>query len=96
MKNERNDLRRVTLRYRYDKSTGKTTLVIDVESSSEDMPHEHRRDMKERAEELLGMPLGDLPEDVEVRLRPHSERRHTHPEEHQPEAPQDTRKAIKN
>jgi hypothetical protein len=88
MKRVREDRRRVTLRYRHDAETGKTTLTIDVEAPEEDMPHEHRRDMREAAEELLGMPLGSLPEDVEVRLRPVADHDHPHPHPHPEERPE--------
>jgi hypothetical protein len=80
MKQSREDLRKVTFRYRYNAETGQTTLVIDVESPADDMPHEHKRDMKEMAEELLGIPLGDLPEEIEVNLRSKHAHPHPHPE----------------
>lgn len=70
MKEGRQDQRRVTLRYRHDAVTGKVSLVIDVEVPEDEMPHEHRHDLKEMAEELLGMPLGSLPEGTSVNLRP--------------------------
>lgn len=78
MKTSRGDLRRVTLRFRHDRATGRSTLVVDVESPEDEMPHEHRHDLKAMAEELLGVPLGSLPDDVEVNLRPASG--HTHGE----------------
>lgn len=81
MKQERQDKRRVTLKYRHDTHSGRTTLIIDVESADEDLPHEHRQDMRQMAEELLGIPLDQLPEEVEVRLRPKSEG-HSHPHPH--------------
>jgi hypothetical protein len=70
MKEGRQNQRRVTLRYRQDAVTGKVSLVIDVEVPEDEMPHEHRHDLKEMAEELLGMPLGSLPEGTEVKLKP--------------------------
>lgn len=88
MKQQREDQRRVTMRYRHDAETGRTVLVIDVESLDEDMPHEHRRDMREIAEQALGMPLGDLPEGIEVNLRratpaaAHPEGDHDHDDAH--------------
>jgi type IV secretory pathway VirD2 relaxase len=82
MKQERQDKRRVTLKYRHDQSTHKTSLIIDVESADEDLPHEHRRDMREMAEELLGTSLDGLADEIEVRLRPKS---HTHPHPHEDE-----------
>jgi hypothetical protein len=98
MKTNREDKRRVTLRYGFDAATGKTTLVIDVEAPEEDMPHEHRRDLKEMAEELLGVPIGSLPEGVEVQLRPargdHAHP-HPHPEPVAPEAQPAPRQGIK-
>ena len=59
--------RRVTMTLTQDGSN--TTLKIDVDSIDEDMPHEHRRDLRETAEDALGMPLSALPEHVRVELR---------------------------
>ncbi len=70
MKEGRQNQRRVTLRYRHDVVTGKVSLVIDVEVPEDEMPHEHRHDLREMAEELLGMPLGSLPEGTAVNLKP--------------------------
>lgn len=70
MKEGRQNQRRVTLRYKQDAVTGKVSLVIDVEVPEDEMPHEHRHDLREMAEELLGMPLGSLPEGTEVKLKP--------------------------
>lgn len=81
MKRSREDQRRVTLRYLHDAATGKTSLSIDVESPEDELPHEHKRDMREMAEELLGIPLSELPEEIEVRLRPRREG-HAHPHPH--------------
>lgn len=89
MKNARTDKRKVTLRYLHDGTTGKTTLTIDVEAPEEDMPHEHRQDLKEMAEELLGVPLGSLPEDINVRLkRAKDDHDHGHEHEHPPASPE--------
>jgi hypothetical protein len=90
MKEGRQNQRRVTLRYRQDAATGMVSLVIDVEVPEDEMPHEHRHDLKEMAEELLGVPLGSLPEGTTVRLKPqgakapsddheHGEATHEHP-----------------
>lgn len=86
MKEGREDRRRVTLRYRHDGETGLTTLTVDVEVPEDEMPHEHRQELKEMAEELLGVPLGSLPEGVSVNLR-RAGHAHPHPEgeEHEPE-----------
>ncbi len=70
MKEGRQNQRRVTLRYRQDAVTGKVSLIIDVEVPEDEMPHEHRHDLREMAEELLGMPLGSLPEGTAVNLKP--------------------------
>ena len=70
MKEGRQNQRRVTLRYRQDAVTGMVSLVIDVEVPEDEMPHEHRHDLREMAEELLGMPLGSLPEGTAVNLKP--------------------------
>lgn len=88
MKQGREDQRRVTLRYRHDAVSGRTTLVIDVEVPEDDMPHEHRQELREMAEELLGVPLSSLGDDVEVALRRAGGHAHPHPEgahEHPPE-----------
>jgi hypothetical protein len=90
VKTSRDDQRRVTIRYRHDGATGRSTLVLDVEAPEEDMPHEHRQDLKEMAERLLGVPLGSLPEGIEVNLRrtqkvPHD---HDHDHDHGPEPAQ--------
>lgn len=69
MKEARADRRRVTMRYRHDGVSGRTTLVIDVDVPEDEMPHEHRQELREMAEEVLGLPLGSLPEDVTVNLR---------------------------
>jgi hypothetical protein len=86
MKQARQDERRVTLRYKFDRQTGRTTLTVDVEVPEDEMPHEHRQDLKEMAEELLGVPLGALGEHVEVQLKragkPHD---HDHDHEHEHE-----------
>jgi hypothetical protein len=92
MKNARQDQRRVKLRYAHDAATGRTTLTIDVEVPEDEMPHEHRTDLKEMAEELLGVPLGSLPEEIEVRLRRaggHHEHEHGEHEGHEHEERRD-------
>ena len=98
MKEGRKDQRRVTLRYRQDAVTGKVSLIIDVEVPEDEMPHEHRHDLREMAEELLGMPLGSLPEGTAINLKPQGaqpadqppaaapdhEHEHEHEHEHPP------------
>ena len=79
MKETRDERRRVTMRYRHDGTTGRTTLVIDVEVPEDEMPHEHRQELREMAEEVLGLPLGSLPGDVQVNLR-RAGAGHTHAE----------------
>lgn len=69
MKNARKDQRRVTMRYLHDGVSGVTTLTVDVEVPEDDMPHEHRQDLRAMAEEILGVPLGSLPEGITVNLR---------------------------
>jgi len=75
MKETREGQRRVTLRYRHDAGTARTVLVIDVESPADEMPHEHKHDLRAMAAEVLGVPLDQLPEGVEVRLTAQG---HTH------------------
>lgn len=99
MKTSREDKRRVTLRYLHDAATGRTVVTIDVEAPEEEMPHEHRRDLREMAEELLGIPLADLPGEVQVNLRPAKgghEHPRPHPPEREPEAPVPSREAAKS
>lgn len=101
----REDQRRVTLRYLHDRATGKTTMTIDVEVPEDDMPHEHRQELKEMAEELMGVPLGSLPEDVQVNLkRPEKGKAHDHGDhdhdhdhehEHETEGPGRTPQGVK-
>ncbi len=87
----REDQRRVTLRYLHDRATGKTTMTIDVEVPEDDMPHEHRQELKEMAEELMGVPLGSLPADVEVTLkRPERGKAHDHGDGHEHEHEHET------
>ncbi|MDP3277670.1 MAG: hypothetical protein Q8Q09_20980 [Deltaproteobacteria bacterium] len=96
MKQARADERRVTIRYRADRATGRTSLTIDVEVPEDEMPHEHRQDLKEMAEELLGVPLGSLPADVEVQLkRAGGKEPHDHDHDHAETQAQPERKAIK-
>ncbi len=95
MKQGREDQRRVTLRYLHDGESGVTTLVIDVEVPEDEMPHEHRQELREMAEELLGVPLGSLPEGVKVNLKRPSEhgRAHDHEHDHEHEAGESEREA---
>ena len=79
MRQARDDRRRVSLRYRHDRASGRSTLVIDVEVPEDEMPHEHRQELREMAEEILGVPLASLGEGVEVALRPAA---HAHPHPH--------------
>lgn len=88
------------MRYRHDEVSGRTTLVIDVEVPEDEMPHEHRQELREMAEEVLGLPLGSLPDDVTVNLRRAA---HAHPEgadhdhghEHQESEGETKREAVK-
>jgi hypothetical protein len=83
MKQARQDERRVTLRYRFDRQTGRTTLTVDVEVPEDEMPHEHRQDLKAMAEEILGVPLGALGENVEVQLKRAGKKQdHDHDHDH--------------
>lgn len=88
MKQGREAQRRVTLRYRHDAASGRATLVIDVEVPEDDMPHEHRQELREMAEELLGVPLSSLGEEVEVALR-RAGHAHPHPHPHPEGAAED-------
>lgn len=56
----------VTIRFRYNKRTGKNEIVIGYESDSDALPHEHERDHRALAEELLGRKLDDGTEELVV------------------------------
>ncbi|MBL8600616.1 MAG: hypothetical protein JNK72_01700 [Myxococcales bacterium] len=86
MKEARADRRRVTLRYRHDEVTARSVLVIDVESPEDEMPHEHKQDLKSLAAEVLGVPIEALPAEVEVRLRSRHAGHHEGDPEHEHEA----------
>ena len=70
------DRRTITLRYRHDAATGAVTLVVDVEVPDDEMPHEHRHELREVTEELLGVPLSSLPDGTVLRLRPQASHGH--------------------
>ncbi|MBL8678409.1 MAG: hypothetical protein JNK05_04555 [Myxococcales bacterium] len=102
MKQARQDERRVTLRYKFDRATGRTSLTVDVEVPEDEMPHEHRQDLKEMAEEILGVPLGALGENVEVQLKRAGKAHdhdhdHDHDHEHEPAREENapTRQGVK-
>ena len=50
----------VTIRLRHNPRTGEREVVIHYESDSDLLPHEHERDHRALAEQLLGQPLGEL------------------------------------
>jgi hypothetical protein len=56
----------VTIRFRHNAATGKRELIIGYESDSDALPHEHEKDHRALAEQLLGVPLGDDVEGVRV------------------------------
>jgi hypothetical protein len=56
----------VTIRFRHNPATGKRELIIGYESDSDALPHEHEKDHRALAEQLLGVPLGDDIEGVRV------------------------------
>ncbi len=56
----------VTLKLRHDPKTGRRTLVIHFESDADAMAHEHERDHRAFVEALLGVPLADVADEVEV------------------------------
>jgi hypothetical protein len=49
----------VTIRFRHDKKTGKNEIVIGYESEDDALPHEHERDHRGWAEQLLGRKLDE-------------------------------------
>ncbi len=56
----------VTIRFKHNPATGKRELIIGYESDSDALPHEHEKDHRALAEQLLGVPLGDDIEGVRV------------------------------
>lgn len=56
----------VTIRLRHNPNTGEREVVIHYESDSDMLPHEHERDHRALAEQLLGRPIGELLGGVEV------------------------------
>jgi hypothetical protein len=60
----------VTLRLRYNPTTGQRELVIGYESDDDALPHEHERDHRALAESILGVPLGDASIVVERVAKP--------------------------
>lgn len=47
----------VTIRLRHNPRTGEREVVIHYESDRDALPHEHERDHRALAEQLLGRPL---------------------------------------
>ncbi len=56
----------VTIRLRHNPRTGEREVVIHYESDSDALPHEHERDHRALAEQLLGQPLDELLGGVKV------------------------------
>ncbi len=56
----------VTIRFRHNPSTGKRELIIEYESDSGALAHEHEKEHRAMAELLLGVPLGDDVGEVRV------------------------------
>jgi hypothetical protein len=50
----------VTIRLRHNPRTGERELVIHYESDSDALPHEHEKDHRALAEQILGKPIGEL------------------------------------
>ncbi|MEZ4452210.1 MAG: hypothetical protein R3B09_22280 [Nannocystaceae bacterium] len=50
----------VTIRLRHNPRTGEREVVIHYESDTDALPHEHERDHRALAEQLLGQPLDQL------------------------------------
>ncbi len=50
----------VTIRLRHNPKTGEREVIIHYESEGDALPHEHERDHRELAEELLGRPLDEV------------------------------------
>jgi len=56
----------VTIRFRFNRKTGKKEMVISYESDEDALPHEHERDHRALAEQLIGRKLDDDVGDVVV------------------------------
>jgi hypothetical protein len=56
----------VTLRFRYNATTGKRELIIGYESDEGEPAFLHEKNHRELAEQLLGVPLGDDVEGIRV------------------------------
>ena len=50
----------VTIRLRHNARTGERELVIHYESETDALPHEHERDHRALAEQILGRPIGEV------------------------------------
>lgn len=50
----------ITIRLRHNARTGERELVIHYESESDALPHEHEKDHRALAEQILGRPIGEL------------------------------------
>jgi len=50
----------VTIRLRHNPKTGEREVLIHYESEDDALPHEHERDHRKLAEELLGRPLDEV------------------------------------
>jgi hypothetical protein len=50
----------VTIRLRHNPRTGEREVVIHYESDSDALPHEHERDHRAIAEQLIGRPLDQV------------------------------------
>jgi hypothetical protein len=49
----------VTIRFRFNRKTGHKEMVISYESEEDALPHEHERDHRALAEQLLGRKLDE-------------------------------------
>ncbi len=56
----------VTLTLKHDRKTGRRTLVVHFESEEDALPMEHERDHRAFVEGLLGVPLGEVADDIEI------------------------------
>ena len=56
----------VTIRFRFNRKTGQKDMVISYESEDDALPHEHERDHRALAEQLLGRKLDDDVGDIIV------------------------------
>lgn len=59
----------VTIRFRYNRATGRRELIVGYESDTDALPHEHERDHRALVEAIIGQPVGDDTDVLVERVR---------------------------